>query len=243
MANLCAVCGKKIGVFTQIKIKDGYICADCQSRSLNMSNCNCRSVQDYKDRYAYLEENQKLSAIFTPTISIDGHLQVDENNQLFKIGNSPECFPFSCLVNFELNEDGETITKGGLGRAAVGGVLFGGAGAVVGGVTGGKKTKTIIKNIYIRISLNDPWIKNSKIDILNTEVKKDSLLYSPYKALSDKIISALEVIVDSQEQIDEAPAIQVSSSADEILKYKQLLDMGAITEDEFNQKKKQLLGI
>lgn len=33
------------------------------------------------------------------------------------------------------------------------------------------------------------------------------------------------------------------SSADEILKYKKLLDMGAITQDEFNKKKKQLLGI
>ncbi|WP_419724593.1 SHOCT domain-containing protein [Terrisporobacter petrolearius] len=34
-----------------------------------------------------------------------------------------------------------------------------------------------------------------------------------------------------------------NSSADEILKYKNLLDMGAITEEEFNDKKKQLLGV
>lgn len=33
------------------------------------------------------------------------------------------------------------------------------------------------------------------------------------------------------------------SSADEILKYKQLLDAGAITEEEFAAKKKQLLGV
>lgn len=33
------------------------------------------------------------------------------------------------------------------------------------------------------------------------------------------------------------------SSADEILKYKNLLDAGAITEEEYNAKKRQLLGI
>ena len=33
------------------------------------------------------------------------------------------------------------------------------------------------------------------------------------------------------------------SNADEILKYKKLLDMGIITQDEFEAKKKQLLGL
>ena len=35
----------------------------------------------------------------------------------------------------------------------------------------------------------------------------------------------------------------VYSAADEILKYKKLLDQGILTEEEFNQKKKQLLGL
>ena len=37
-------------------------------------------------------------------------------------------------------------------------------------------------------------------------------------------------------------AIQVSA-ADELKKYKELLDMGAITQEEFDAKKKQLLGL
>lgn len=37
--------------------------------------------------------------------------------------------------------------------------------------------------------------------------------------------------------------VQVSSDADELLKYKELLDMGAITEEEFEAKKKQILGL
>jgi hypothetical protein len=40
-----------------------------------------------------------------------------------------------------------------------------------------------------------------------------------------------------------APAVQAVSAADEIIKFKQLLDMGIITQEEFDAKKKQLLGL
>lgn len=39
------------------------------------------------------------------------------------------------------------------------------------------------------------------------------------------------------------PVNNIASSADELLKFKQLLDMGAITQEEFDVKKKQLLGL
>ena len=37
--------------------------------------------------------------------------------------------------------------------------------------------------------------------------------------------------------------IQTASNADELKKYKDLLDSGAITQAEFDEKKKQLLGL
>ena len=40
-----------------------------------------------------------------------------------------------------------------------------------------------------------------------------------------------------------APTIQALSPAEELKKFKELLDAGIITEDEFNAKKKQLLGL
>lgn len=243
MSNVCSVCSKKINFLTQIKIKDGFVCGDCQNRSFGMSNCNCRLAQDYKDRYAYLEENQKLLSLFSPTISIGNYLKVDENAKLFKLGNSTEVFSFSSLVNFELNEDGDTVTSGGLGRAVVAGALFGGVGAVVGGTTGSKKSKTIVKNMYIRIVLNDAWVKTSTITIVNSEVKKGSLLYAPFQALADQLVSAFELITASAESARPVTDVTPISSADEILKYKHLLDAGAITDAEYLAKKKQLLDI
>lgn len=57
-------------------------------------------------------------------------------------------------------------------------------------------------------------------------------------------MSALQLIVDSaknavSEESDRGPV----SAADEILKYKNLLDAGIITEEEFNAKKTQLLNL
>ena len=48
--------------------------------------------------------------------------------------------------------------------------------------------------------------------------------------------------INSQPQTQPVQEIN-SSAADEIVKYKKLFDDGIITEDEFNAKKKQLLGL
>jgi pyruvoyl-dependent arginine decarboxylase (PvlArgDC) len=40
-----------------------------------------------------------------------------------------------------------------------------------------------------------------------------------------------------------AQVVQQTSAADELLKYKQLLDAGVITQEEFDAKKKELLGL
>lgn len=48
--------------------------------------------------------------------------------------------------------------------------------------------------------------------------------------------------VDYYKHAKNAP-VETSSPADELKKYKELLDMGVITQDEFDAKKKQLLGL
>ncbi len=50
-------------------------------------------------------------------------------------------------------------------------------------------------------------------------------------------------LIESKRHASSAPQITAVSSADEILKMKELLDAGVLTQDEFDAKKKQLLGI
>ena len=62
----------------------------------------------------------------------------------------------------------------------------------------------------------------------------------------DEIYEAInKLIVERQEQAKAAPVKQeaTTSNADELKKYKDLLDAGIITQEEFDAKKKQLLGL
>jgi hypothetical protein len=243
MADLCKICNGKVNLLTRIKLKDGYICSKCYRKSNLPLNCSCFSSEDIQERYQYLEKNKEITKCFSPTTKIGKYLFVDDRNQLFRVGKTGECLPFSDLANFELNEDGETISKGGLGKAVAGGLLLGGVGAVVGGVTGKKKHKSLVNSMYIRISLKNRWIKTLKIDLIKASTKKSSGIYKIAKQSADEIISTLEMISCNNESKTEiAVTTTTSSPADEILKYKELLDMGAITQKEFNKKKKDLLG-
>lgn len=89
---------------------------------------------------------------------------------------------------------------------------------------------------------------NSKTNRQSDEVlfffrSDSSKINSAYKAICDgmdAVTQAASQQVYSQPQVLQ-PIIQSSSAADEILKFKQLLDIGAITHEEYNAKKKSLL--
>ena len=53
----------------------------------------------------------------------------------------------------------------------------------------------------------------------------------------------LTELSDSEPAVPASPATVSVSSADELKKFKELLDMGAITQEEFDAKKKQILGL
>ena len=66
------------------------------------------------------------------------------------------------------------------------------------------------------------------------------------KAINAKAVELLHSLKDNKSEAApaaDAPAQQAVSAADEILKFKQLLDAGVITQEEFNAKKAQLLGL
>ncbi|MDL0397548.1 SHOCT domain-containing protein, partial [Clostridioides difficile] len=149
---------------------------------------------------------------------------------------------FDDILEFELLEDGETIVKGGLGRAITGGVLFGGTGAVVGGITGKKTSRKVVEIFKIKITVKDINNPIEYINLINSKVKTNSSIYQ--KAFSDaqEILSILSIITKYNVMEDKKKSIS-SSTADEILKYKNLLDMEAITQEEFDAKKKELLNL
>lgn len=175
------------------------------------------------ENYIYINENKKQWAL--PSINFLGKVK------------DLKVYDYSDIIDFELIEDGDSIAKGGLGRAVVGGLLFGGVGAIVGGTTGKKKSKQTCSKLQIKITLNkidDPVVY---IDYITTEYKKNGLVYKTSMKFAQETMSILQVICNSN-KTSETMNI---SNADEILKYKSLLDNGIITQEEFEKKKQELL--
>lgn len=154
---------------------------------------------------------------------------------------------FSEIVSYTPHFEGHEVKKHhGLTRAATGGLLFGGAGAIVGAVTGGKQFDQITKvGITVRLadgeSIEYNLLPTGKTKSTSFEAKTANSRLEDMSALLDRIIEVNHTpvpIVDKSQPISNSV-----DSADEIRKYKGLLDDGIITQEEFDKKKQQILGI
>lgn len=240
--KICCVCNKTIWmILPKASLSDGLVCGDCLKKigmsSLNNSNqYTCESIKQL------IEKRTRMLTAFKPTKAVSYLILIDEINKLFKISN--DVFEYANLLSFELLEDGQTITKGGLGRAIAGGLIFGGVGAVVGSITGSKKTKGLCTSMKIRITLRNAHVDTVYIPLINNETKTNSLYYKNMRLIAQSCICALEIIADqnNSKQVFNSN-VNAVSDADEILKFKKLLDEGIITQNEFEAKKKQLLGM
>ncbi|EGP5214552.1 SHOCT domain-containing protein [Enterococcus faecium] len=153
--------------------------------------------------------------------------------------NREQCvFNYNDLISYTPIFEGSKIKKHhGITRAVVGGVLAGPIGALVGAGTGGKEFESV-KQLGVMVHLAD----NSSVKylIINSETKLDSIVGRASMDIYNKLVAKLEWIVKEKEGV---PTNTSESQADEIRKYKELLDDGIITEEEFNKKKQELLEI
>jgi len=182
---------------------------------------------------------------FNATKMIGNYLYIDEEKKQWAIPKGlaskiKKVYDYTEILSFELIEDGNSVSKGGIGRALVGGALFGDVGAIVGGVTGHKNKKTCTK-LQIKITINNSNNPVEYITLISSETKKSSLLYTTSYSIAQEIISILEIMCNSN--VENGKSSQQISGADEILKYKKLLDEGIITQEEFEKKKKQILDL
>ena len=252
---ICNVCNEKAGLNRfQLKNKE-WVCAKCfkEAGFTMQTPIRTMSADDVKRVIAKRKEDANTLRTFKATKTVGGWLQVDENQKKWFIPDgfagsvkNPRIHDFSEITGYELLEDGNTVTKGGLGRAVVGGALFGVGGAIVGGVTGGKKSKSTCTSMKIKITLNSLSNPTEYINLIAAETKKTSMIYTTCASQAQEILSILQIIVETNEgnsQVVSGHADNNISGADEIMKYKQLLDNGIISQEEFDAKKKQILGL
>lgn len=201
--RFCANCGSKLGAFRKTRIAgDMHICESCLAQCSNIivPQIRYKSIADVKNDIARMHQYPE----FAPTHQF-GNLLFDGNNKLWKAPNYP-VFRFQDINDFEVMEERDTQsvsythqktkTMGGLGRALVGGALFGPAGAIVGGVTGKRESVTIgnthtsdieyFTKLGVRIMVNDMSVPSISVDFLNGRV-----LVAKSQRIVDEVNNAL----------------------------------------------------
>lgn len=150
------------------------------------------------------------------------------------------CTPFPDDPRFIIRkceeiERAEIVESAGKDGALTGALLFGAAGAIVG--KGSKYARLGIK-IYTS-NINEPYVG---IDVMSVLLGKEHKYFKMCLENTEKIYGALCQVI-AKKQKSRAGASNDEEVIDRIRKFKVLYDEGIITQEEFEAKKKQLLGI
>lgn len=244
--EVCCVCGQNDG---KQKILDGYVCKVClykfdPFRKYKNKELENKTKEEVLEKFENIrledEKNKELLSKFNATNKVSNFIEFDDNNKLWLQPNkkrAPKVHEYNEIIEYEIIEDGKTITKSGLGRAVAGGILFGGVGAVVGGVTG-KKNKAMINNISVKIVLNNTENSAIYIPLILAPTKSNSIIHNAAKQQAQQISSILARIIHENNSKRDTSSL---SNADELIKLKQLLDNGVLNQEEFEIEKQKIL--
>ena len=171
--------------------------------------------------------------------------------QLFTEKRYSKIFSINDLISCELKVDNEVVItsfsqmKKGVGKALAGNFLFGDAGMLAGAVSNNGKTATTSsqKEVYhysFVLKVND--------------ISKSSFIVNLHSmAIAEEVIAIFDILTMDQakeevNKIEEAEPEDKNKNTnatidkfEKIKKYKELLDSGIITQEEFNTKKNRII--
>ncbi|WJE15278.1 SHOCT domain-containing protein [Halobacillus sp. ACCC02827] len=172
----------------------------------------------------------------------------------FKIFN----MNYQDLMEVEVKVDGETVTKTSrssqLAGVAIGGLLAGGAGAVIGGLSGKTTSSEKVRSIQLNIVINNTENPFHSFEFLKvTEAKKQDIQYKAALDMAMHWQSLLKVIIGIADKRDKQKVTnhqhmdhlfktgQVDSLADELRKMHELFSDGIISQEEYDVQRKRML--
>ena len=169
--------------------------------------------------------------------------------------SSIQVLRYSDIVSISYEENGNNVYNKSLGGAVVGGLLFGGVGAIVGGNTAKATQNKEVSSMSIKILLKSTSDSAIILTIYNgptlkTKETADRMHYEGLMKEVTGIKDIFSIIIDitdkSNSLIASSPTPLMSSTssvADELAKLAKLKDAGILSEEEFNAQKSKLLNL
>lgn len=270
--KVCNICGKKLNLRTgKAKCVDGFICNDCLGtarKSSSLPDLGTNYLTLALVEKAYLDgkeveaeeqalidaENKKreehiaLIRQFEPT---DDFVQVrfdDRTSRMiatecFKVSPSAldyQMFSYDQIVGCEVVENFGTVTEEGIDRAIVGGLLAGEAGAIVGAVTRGSTNACTY--LGVNITLKDYVKPCILVPYITFATDIRGPVYLASSTTARQLTAKIELILQKREEDSQGNATN-PGIVDEILRLKELLDEGILTQEEFEAAKRKAVGL
>ena len=259
----CPVCGEGTPRLLATHIEDKMpICSACSQKiSMPSRDISTLTLEALKAHLVFREENATfLESTFTPNKKVSvgwTHLNIDEGNKCFTIplnmcGNTqnPPVFKFEELSGYELLEDHFVIERFNKGDSAP--LYTPMTSAPIINIKlddKDEKPETIRRSFTLKLYLkNLCWnmVESSAGSASGTD-RNFQIEYNKHVTDLRRVTTELSRIIGFNIGLNATHGSSSQSNAgniaDDIMKFKELLDGGIITEDEFKAKKKQLLGL
>lgn len=203
-------------------------------------------------RDQFITETLQSQNEFTPIREIrdagaDFSIAIDPQHKKWLVILPPQnifhLYAFQDLINYELSKDGKSVVSGNSSEAFLGGLLFGAVGAAI-GASASKEVKETCSELFLSITVNDPEIPLLRLNLLPGGEKSTETERKYAFAITREITAQFAYIkANSYAQTEEPPAASFTDRYAELEQIFSLKEKGIITEDEYSQKKKELLSL
>lgn len=190
----------------------------------------------YMKRMVFNQEKRKI------TIYNKGNDDpVEKPINKVNVSNPYTFLTFDDINSYEVVCDKQVINNDLLKNTASGKYIAGSTGALIGALSS-LSNGEYISNLQIKINLNNFEKPCVYVNYITRKTPTDSEMAKDLIKMCDEDLARLEIIMKKEEQ-HISQDIKKDDSVEEVKKFKELLDMGILSQEEFDKKKKELLNI
>lgn len=185
-------------------------------------------------------------------------IAADDNSKRFLVksetGTKYRIYNYADLIDYELSQDGASTISSRAGDALVGGILLGTTGAVV-GASKSRDIQEYCSSLYVSLTVNDSSNIRIQIPFISGKVLKTSSEFTYAVERAKEMIALLQFIqtggnraqlvqvLKKKLDVDKQQTSLDPTAIEAVKQYKELLEAGLISQEEYEMKRKELLKI
>lgn len=190
-----------------------------------------------KQQKQLIKEGKLLE--FTTTRKF-GLLRIDDGRGLYS--TDKKAYKIEDLISAELVEGAghsNAKHKGSVSRGVLGGALFGVAGAVIGSSTAKSIVTKTVGSLYVNVETRQG---PHRVTLINTDTKRGGFVETRLQQIAEETINGFNVLLLEKKEVN-GTTESSGDFASELRQLNSLLEDGIITQDDFDQKKAQILNL